>query len=595
MGMGELLRSRRFGPLFWVQFLAAFNDNVFKQGLVILVAFKAASEGESAMLSTLASGLLVLPFFLASATAGQLCDKLEKSRLVLWIKLGGLVIMGVGLAGFITESVPLLFLCLFLTGVDAALFGPVKYSILPQLVKGPELIAANALIEGATFCAIILGLVVGGVLFSVGVTAVGIGTVVTGLLTVGAAWLVPQTSAADPNLVMKWNPVKETRELTRLAKKERSVYFAIVAISWFWFLGATVLAQFPTFAQYYLHGSPSVYTLLMGVFSVAVGIGSLIAVRASQGEVEMGFVPLAALGMSVFLTDVFFIPYPEYSGPLVTASQLLGGELGTYPYRALFDFFMVGFFGGFYNLPLYAMMQKRSDPRYRSRIIAANNVLNAVYMVVSALATMLLLKAGMTVKGVFGILAILNIGLSLLVFYKVPEFYARLPYWLRATFGPGVTFVGRENIPERGPGVLVAVRCDDYDAFVLTAAARREIAMLSTGETAFLPRLFARFVPRLPWDGTEPDAAALRDAFEQGRLVAVVNDSQSDPRGSQELLARILGAYGDHPLSVVPITFQRSETGQTIVTCGEPVVASPGTASKVTESLRGPPSLKVVR
>ena len=569
MGIIPLLKTRRFAPLFLVQFLAAFNDNVFKNGMVMLVAFRAVTEAESAILSNMAAFVFILPFFLASAAAGQICDKYEKAKLVLWVKVAGVFIMGLGAVGLVTGSVPILFAALLLAGIDSTLFGPIKYSILPQHLKGSELITANALVEGATFCAILLGLVAGGLLYALGIHAVAIACVVVSLITLAVALFVPQAPAADPDLEIKWNPFTETLALARLARRDASVFTSIVLISWFWFFGATSLAQFPGFVKFYLGGSESALTLMMAVYSLAVGIGSIVAGYLSRGELELGMVPLSALGISIFALDFSLITYPVLPAELLTAGQLLSGQHGWFIYRVLFDSFVMGFLGGCFTLPLYTMMQIRSEERYRSRIIAANNVINSVYMVVSAIVTMILMKFSMTIIGIFAVLSVFN---AMVIIYAVktcPELMARTVFWLRFALGKPPAFVGREHIPPTGPALLVAKTKAPFDSFVLTAAAKRMVLPLNRTETHWVARILARLIPALTTKGCQLDQGLLNQAFKGGQLVAFF--LAPDPAPQHEgILATALELASRSAIPVVPCVFARDPAGRVMVHCFAP-------------------------
>src|SRR3989475_9294879 len=384
MGQLELLRARRFGPFFWTQFLGALNDNLFKNALVILFAFRMGgvvfSENTLVNLST---GLLTLPFFLFSASAGQIADKFDKSRIIRLVKLFEIGIMLLGAAGLHLHSVPLLLGVVFLMGTHSAVFGPVKYSILPQHLHADELVGGNALVQMGTFAAILLGTILGGALVKIGgETAVS----ATVLALAGAGWLasrgVPPPPAPATHLRLDWHPVRETLRIVGFARENRTVFLSILRISWFWFYGALFLAQLPSLTRHGLSGNAWVATLLLVVFSVGVALGCMLCERLSSRTVELGLVPFGSIGLSLFALDLFFAtrgmaPAGAPVGALAFLQRL-------HHWRALADPGLVGAFGGHFILPLPAAGRQPSAPIRRSRIIAANNILNAAFMVLPA-------------------------------------------------------------------------------------------------------------------------------------------------------------------------------------------------------------------
>jgi MFS family permease len=395
----QLLRERRFAPFFWTQFLGAGNDNLYKNALIIFVAYEAASltSLSSNDLVNLAAGLFILPFVLLSATAGQLADKFEKSRLIRWIKLFEIGIMCIGLVGFWRQDLLLLFLALALMGVHSTLFGPVKYAILPQHLRPSELIGGNGLVEMGTFVAILLGTIVGGVVVAIKpqgpiyAGAVTIAVAVAGYLVSRA---IPFTPAVASGLKINWNPFTETWKNLRFAHGNRVVWLSMLGISWFWFYGATFLTQFPNFTKDVLGGDEHVATLLLAVFSVGIGVGSLLCERMSGRKVEIGLVPFGSIGLSLFAVDLWLASRGLHPTGLTGIDGFLAVRAH---WRVAADLVLLGMFGGFYIVPLYALIQERSEPSFRSRIIAANNILNAIFMVASAGIAIGLLKAGLSI------------------------------------------------------------------------------------------------------------------------------------------------------------------------------------------------------
>lgn len=435
-----LLKSRRFLPLFWTQFLGAFNDNVYKNALVILIIFEGSTllTFDSNMLVTLSAGIFILPYFLFSATAGQLADKYEKSTLIRRVKILEIIIMLLAIVGFYLKHVPLLIILLFLLGTQATLFGPLKYGILPQHLRENELMGGNGLIQMGTFLAILLGIILGGVLIAIkphGHWIVAIVVLVLAILGLSASFFIPPATSLDPLLKVNWNIATQTLRTMEYALENRSVFIAIVAISWFWFAGATYLSQFPAYTKYILGGYEHVVTLLLTMFSVGIGGGSVMCEKLSGGRIELGLVPLGALGITLFSIDVYFASqhFVDLSlTPFTLQLETIGAlELLNQPasWRMLIDFLLIGLCGGFYIVPLFAMVQQRSNPQHRSRVIAANNILNALFMVGSAIGTVWLLHLGTSIPTIFLLLGILNAALSGLLFFILPEFIERFALW----------------------------------------------------------------------------------------------------------------------------------------------------------------------
>src|SRR5450432_4649066 len=428
----QLLRERRFAPFFWTQFLGAGNDNIYKNALVIFVAFQAASLSalSSNDLVNIAAAVFIAPFMLFSATAGQLADKYEKSRLIRFIKLFEIAIMIVGAIGFYRRDLVLLFLALGLMGVHSTIFGPVKYAILPQNLHKDELIGGNGLIEMGTFVAILLGEIIGGVVIAIkpdgplyaGATAIAIA--IAGYVV---SRRIPQAPSVAPDLRINWNPFTETWRNLRFAHGNRVVWLSMLGISWFWFYGATYLTQFANFTQDVLGGDEHVATLMLAIFSVGIGVGSLLCERLSGHKVEIGLVPFGSIGLTLFALDLYFASPAVAPGHTIGAVEFLAQSAN---WRILFDLVMIGMFGGFYIVPLYALIQSRAERSHQSRIIAGNNILNALFMVCSAAMAVVLLDAGVTIPQLFLITALLNAVVAIYIFSLVPEFLMRFLIWL---------------------------------------------------------------------------------------------------------------------------------------------------------------------
>jgi len=428
----RLLQTRRFLPLFVTQFLGALNDNVLKNALVVLLTFQAAqwTTLQPALLANLAAGIFILPFFLFSATAGQLADKFDKARLARLVKILEIGIVLVAGAGFLLHSLTVLMVSLFLMGLHSTLFGPVKYAILPQHLKEEELIGGNALIETGTFVAILLGTLLGGLL--AGATeAAGVITL-AGLVIAVAGYLasrrIPSAPAPVPELVLNLNPLSETWRNIRFARENRTVFLAILGISWFWLYGALFLAQFPAYTKDIIGGGETAVTLLLFVFTLGIGIGSLLCERLSAGRVEIGLVPLGSIGLTLFGLDLAYAsPATSTAGEPLGALALLALPV---TWRILADLALIGLFGGLFIVPLYALVQQRSSETHRARVIAANNIFNALFMVVGALSAVLLLGNGLTIPALFGVTAVCNAAVAIYIYAQLPEFRLRFMAWI---------------------------------------------------------------------------------------------------------------------------------------------------------------------
>ncbi|MGH8729004.1 MAG: MFS transporter [Burkholderiales bacterium] len=473
----QLLKERRFAPFFSVQFLGAMNDNVFKNALLILIAFQTASLSSvnSGTLINLAAGLFILPFFLFSATFGQFADKYEKGHLIQITVLIEAVIMVLGAFGFYLKSIELLMSALFLGGVQSALFGPVKYSILPQHLKREELTGGNGLVEMGTFVAILIGTILGGLLIAdreSGTTWVSIATISFSCLGFALSFLIPRSPPPVPDLKINWNPVTETARNIKFARTNRTVFLSMVGISWFWFYGATFLSQFPNYAKDVLGGNEQVVTIMLVLFSIGIGAGSLLCERLSGRKVEIGLVPFGSIGLTLFGVDLFFAVPDTPPVELTGAAQFLSQAAS---WRIIFDLTLIGVFGGFYIVPLYALIQTRSEPSHLSRVIASNNILNAFFMVISALLAIILLNLGATIPQLLLITALLNAAVAIYIYTLIPEFLMRFIVWLLIHSVYRLDKSGLENIPEKGPAVLVCNHVTFVDALVIAAACPRPV------------------------------------------------------------------------------------------------------------------------
>lgn len=567
MTMIRLLAQKRFGPFFGVQFLGALNDNLFKNTLVILFAFQASSEAESGLVTNLAAGLFILPFFLFSAVAGQIADKFDKAKIMRTIKAAEIGIMALGSVGFFTGHNVLLFITLFLMGVHSAFFGPVKYSILPQHLKEDEVMTGNALVEMGTFLAILIGTLTGGFLAgsrNMGVISAGIVSVA--LIGYLASLRIPTAPAVVPHLKLKWNPFTQTVALTRILFKKAALFNSVLGISWFWFFGATVLAQLPNFTRHFLQGNESVVTLLLAVFSVSIGIGSVLCAKLSRGDIELGLVPIGALGMTLFIVDLAFLPYPPETGVLMGVGAFLQGPYASLTWRVMADLGMMGISGSLFIVPLYALIQTRADEESRSRVIAANNIFNAVFMVASALITMVLFKLGFNTLQILLFTAILNFVVSAYIFLLIPEFVMRFVVWILASTIYRLRYTGRDHIPRQGAAVLVANHISFIDWFIITAACRRPVCFVMDHNMYKHPLLgwLFKLSKAIPIAPAKEDPKRLEEAFlliskqlREGNLIGlfpegkITFDGRVNPfkPGVERVLAQ-------DPVPVIPMALQ---------------------------------------
>jgi MFS family permease len=435
----NLLSQQRFGPFFWTQGLGAFNDNVFKTALITQVAFNTSSLTtlDGATLATLLPGLFILPFFLFSASAGQLADKYEKSQIIRLVKVLEICIMLFASIGFLSRSLLMLALALFLMGVHSTLFGPVKYSYLPQHLQPTELTAGNGLVEMGSFVAILLGQVLGAWLGSLEQHALFTSLSVL-LIAISGYHLsrgIPLSPAPVPAITINWNPITETIKNVRTFWAQQTLWVAIVAISWFWFFGATLLAQFPNLAKNVLQGSERDFISLLSIFSVGVGVGSVWCEKLSKGKQELGLVMLGAAGMSLFAWDFANTASSIQQQLLVNPALTLHALAGVDYWRMLLDVALLGVSGGLYIVPLYVLLQSRAEAGYQSRVIAANNIMNALFMVLSAGFSVLLFGMGISIPQLFAITAAVNGLVAIYLCFRQPEYWHTVRAYLRGLRG----------------------------------------------------------------------------------------------------------------------------------------------------------------
>lgn len=563
-----LLIQRRFGPFFWTQFFGAFNDNVFKTALLTVLTYDALSwtTMDVALLNNLIPGLFILPFLLFSATAGQLADKFEKSRIARYVKLFEIAIMLIAAYGWFTQNLWLLIAAVAAMGLHSTLFGPVKYAYLPQQLKPEELVGGNGVVEMGTFVGILLGEILGAVLVVQkpwGIQLVAGGTIAFAVIGWLASRRIPLTPAPEPELKINWNPVTETIRNIRFSHQNRPVFLALLGNSWFWFYGAIILAQFPVYAKDYLHGDHSVFVLLLTVFSLGIGAGSLLCERLSGHKVEIGLVPFGSIGLSVFGFDLFLasLSYTNTAAVDMPGFVAQHGSL-----RILFDCMMIGVFGGLYIVPLFALIQTRCDRKHLSRTIAGMNIVNALFMVIAALVAMALLKQGFTIPQIFLVTAIINAVVAIYIFSLVPEFLMRFIAWLLIHTVHRVRGIDTDRIPDHGPAVLVCNHVSYVDAIVIMAASPRPIRFVMDHRIFKFPLLSwvfktAKAIPiapakEAPWL-MEKAYVDIAQALHEGELVCIFPEGKLTTTGElNEFKGGIRKILDRSPVPVIPMALR---------------------------------------
>ena len=565
-----LLGQRRFAPFFWTQFSGAANDNLFKFAFTVMVTYQLqVAWMPPAMAGLVIGALFILPFLLFSATSGQLTDKYDKTRMIRFVKNLEIAVMLLAAWGFWQANVEALLACTFLMGLHSTLFGPVKFAYLPQVLGERELTGGNGMVEMGTFVAILLGNVAGGVLVAipeVGRQDVAIACVVLALVGRSVAQFIPPAPATDPGLRINWNPVSETWRNLKLAHQNIVVFRSLLGISWMWFFGAVFLSQFPSFAKEVLHGDEQVASLLLVVFSIGIATGSLLCEVLSRRHVEIGLVPLGAIGMTVFAIDLYFASRGlepqagQFAGAAFTLSQFVGVAAH---WRVMADLALLSLFAGLYSVPMYALIQLRAQPTHRARIIAANNILNALFMIVSSILAGLLLKMDASIPQIFLLVGIANALVAGYIFLLVPEYLLRFVAWSMANVVYRFRVEGEENIPLSGAAILVCNHVSFVDAVLLMAASPRPIRFLMDHRIFRVPvlgRLF-RLAKAIPIAPRAEDPVAYEAAFEaaaqvlrDGDLLGIFPEGGITQDGTlQAFKGGIMKILGRQPAPVIPM------------------------------------------
>lgn len=561
----SLFKQRRFMPFFMTQSLGAFNDNIFKNALVAMLVFKGSAVAglNTDQLVNFSAMLFILPFFLFSALFGQFADKFEKSIQIRRVKLLEVVIMLLAVLGFWLENLPLLLCVLFLLGLQSTIFGPIKYGILPQVLQRNELVGGNALVEMGTFVAILLGTIAGPQLAGIPTSwPYWVSVACLGVAGLGYWYSrgIPQAAAVAPDLKISWNIYRETIRNIRYINENRTVLNSVLGISWFWFFGATFLVQIPSYSQNVLGGDQNLMSGLLALFIIGISSGSLLCERLSGRNVEIGLVPFGAIGLTLFGIDLYFATPAAATAPIGAWAFFADSA----NWRVLIDLLLIGVFGGFYTVPLYALVQQRSNPKHRSRVIAGLNILNALFMVISAIMAMLLLgQVGLSIPELFLITAILNAVVAIYIFSLVPEFLMRFLVWILIHTIYRVRITGEDHIPEEGAVIIAANHVSFVDPLILGGMIRRPVRFVMHHSIFKIPLLnfIFRTGKAIPIASRDDDPAILDAAYQQIHQVLEDDDVLGIfPEGAitcdgeiQPFKSGVCKITQEQPVAVVPI------------------------------------------
>jgi len=464
-----LLTKKRFLPFFICQFLGAFNDNLFKNAIILMIAFPALALGqdEQNTLITAAAGLFILPFVLFSGIAGKITDNVEKSQIMRRVKALEIFIMLLACFAFYNQSIYMAMALLFLMGTQSAFFGPAKYAILPQHLKTNELVLGNGMVQTGTFIAILIGTMTAGILISIFESPIPVGIVLAILSIFGylASRHIPVALAATPNQRFKIRPVTDTLRLLKVAAHKKDVFWAILAISWFWAFGSVYLTQIAGFTKFELNSTVDVITLMLTLFSLGIGIGSMLCHKATYGYIELGLLPIGALGLTYFGIDLY-----QNVPSVVPVSPVTLADFFTETYAPIItDILMIGVCGGFYIVPLQSYIQKHTAPAFRASVIGANNVFNALFMVVASLISGVILGAGFSISELLLFLSLANILVFLAMLGSLPNYFFRLSFNLlfRALYRLEVH--NKHLLPSKGPSIVAANHISFTDPLLLAS------------------------------------------------------------------------------------------------------------------------------
>ena len=528
-----LLKQRRFLPFFATQAFGAFNDNVYRQAIIGLLFFLGISAEERTLYTNLAPALFILPYFLFSATAGQIAEKLEKSKLIRITTTMEIGIMSLAAIGFLTQNMVVLLVALFCTGLQSTLFGPVKYSILPSVLKPEELTGGNGLVEMGTSISILVGMIFGGLIFKLagdhGPVVAATAIVVLAISGNLVSRAIPRVEAGAPDLKINWNPIPESLAVLRLARKQVAVRNSILGVSWFWFVGTVLTSQLPTYAEVNLGGSETLYIFALALFSIGTGVGSLLCEKLSARTVEIGLVPLGAFGMSAFLLDLYFA---RSGAPAATGLTVMEFVRAAGSVRIIVDLVCIGLFTGFFVVPLFALIQSRTPRDELSRVIAGMNIQNAAFIVLAAVICIVLQRfMGWTIPQLFLALAIANAVVAIYIFTLVPEFLLRFLSWVLVRGLYRLRLHGIEkNVPDEGAALLVCNHVSYMDALILSASVPRPVRFVMYYKIFNVPVMswIFRTAKAIPIAGARENPELMQKAFDEidealadGQLVGI--------------------------------------------------------------------------
>jgi acyl-[acyl-carrier-protein]-phospholipid O-acyltransferase/long-chain-fatty-acid--[acyl-carrier-protein] ligase len=548
-----LLRSVRFLPLFLTQALGALNDNLYRSALVVLVLYR-ATEGAT-LLVPLAGALIILPLALFSSVAGQVADRYDKARLIRLTKLFEFALMVAAAVGLWVDSVPVLMAVLFGLGCQATFFGPLKYGILPDHLAETELVGGNALIEAGTFLGILVGTIAGSALVAgpYGATVIAAACLFVAGAGIWTAYRIPPAPAADPGLALGWNIVRETVGLVRQAAANRPVWFSIVGLSWFWAFGLIMLTELPVIAQTVLAADSPTVSLMLAIFTLGIGLGSMLAGRLLKGDVSPRHVPYAALGLTLFAGD--FAWACGHAGAIPTVAALIAAPSG---WRMLVDLFLLALCGGVYSVPLFAILQESAEPSRRARMIAANNVMNAVFMVAGQAAVAAMAKAGLSAPWIVAAAALANLGVALVICSLLPHEMMRAALrWYFETLH-GVEVSGLEHYKKAGPRRVVVINHLSFldGCFVASYLPGDVTFAVNTHMTQkWWARMFLAFVKIFTVDPTNPyTIKAMIKTVRDGVPLAIFPEGRLTKTGGLMKIYEGAGAVADRAdAMVVPI------------------------------------------
>ena len=559
----SLLRQRRFGPFFCTQALGAFNDNFYKNLLVILVTYDAASYSgiDPVQLTQLAGGLFILPFGLFSGIAGQLADRFDKITVMRAVKMLEVGIMCLATLGFMSHHIWVLLGALFLMGVHSTFFAPAKYGLLPSVLESRELVGGNAMLEMGTFVAILLGQSLAGPVAASGSTAViGPTLLAVSLFGLLASFYIPKMAPAAPDLAIDWNLWRSTKENMAVAHRDRNVFLAILGISWFWFFGILILAQMPIYASRILNGPEITVTILMFGFTLGIGAGSLLCERLSGGRLEIGLVPFGSLLMTLFGVDLYFA---TPVAPPVAASTLSALLQSTATWRIVIDLMLIGLAGGLYIVPLYALVQRRTPMAVMSRVIAATSIWNAIFMVVASLFGALMIHNGVSVPELLLCCALLNFVVTAIIYVQVPEFLLRFLAWALTRLVYRVRVIGADHVPRKGPALVICNHVSYVDALVLSSALPRPMRFVMEAAIFRFPLLNWIFtgMKAIPVSSARENRVVREAAFEavsqalrDGHVVCIFPEGKLTRDGQiSEFRPGILRILAENPVPVIPV------------------------------------------